>query len=473
VISVKLRNPQFEGQTKTKLGNPPIESLVKQVVNQKLAEFLEENPQDARQIINKTISAARARQAARKARELTRRKSALESMSLPGKLADCSIKDPESAELFIVEGDSAGGSAKMGRDRTYQAILPLRGKIINSEKNRINKVLSNNEIQAMITAIGTSLGEEFDIAKLRYHRIIVMTDADVDGSHIRTLILTFLYRQMPELIERGHVYIAVPPLYKVKLGNQEYYFEKDAQLEELLVRERVGELEIASRDAESLKLTEARWGRFVRALAEFEGWLARLRVDYGAAAADFMITHRLVETDVASLADLDKAVVDSVDNGYALSVLGSAEGSIEVKVVETDTSSATHITVPAAMFASPIYAHLRKAYAKLLEIVGPPPFTLAAGKKKRDAETFGDLRHEALDLAKEGLQLSRFKGLGEMNEEQLWETTMDPAKRLLIRVDVEDASAADRIFSTLMGDQVEPRRAFIEENARDVRFLDV
>ena len=473
VISVKLRNPQFEGQTKTKLGNPPIESLVKQVVNQKLAEFLEENPQDARQIITKTISAARARQAARKARELTRRKSALESMSLPGKLADCSIKDPESAELFIVEGDSAGGSAKMGRDRTYQAILPLRGKIINSEKNRINKVLSNNEIQAMITAIGTSLGEEFDIAKLRYHRIIVMTDADVDGSHIRTLILTFLYRQMPELIERGHVYIAVPPLYKVKLGNQEYYFEKDAQLEELLVRERIGDLEITSRAGETLKLTEARWGRFVRSLAEFEGWLARLRVDYGAAAADFVITHRIVEGDAASIADLDKAIEASVDNGYALSILGSAEGSIEVKVVETETSSATHVTVPAALFASPIYANLRKAYARLIEIVGPPPFALAAGKKRREAETFAALRHEALDLAKEGLQLSRFKGLGEMNEEQLWETTMDPARRLLIRVDVEDASAADRIFSTLMGDQVEPRRAFIEENARDVRFLDV
>jgi len=473
VISVKLRNPQFEGQTKTKLGNPPIESLVKQVVNQKLAEFLEENPQDARQIVNKTISAARARQAARKARELTRRKSALESMSLPGKLADCSIKDPESAELFIVEGDSAGGSAKMGRDRTYQAILPLRGKIINSEKNRINKVLSNNEIQAMITAIGTSLGEEFDISKLRYHRIIVMTDADVDGSHIRTLILTFLYRQMPELIERGHVYIAVPPLYKVKLGNQEYYFEKDAQLEELLVRERVGDLEVTSRGGETLKLTEARWGRFVRSLAEFEGWLARLRADFGGPAADFVVTHRIVENDAATLAELGRAIDASVDNGYALSVLGTAEGTLEVKVVETETSSATHITVPAALFASPVYANLRKAYAKLIEIVGSPPFDLAAGKKRREAETFGALKHEALDLAKEGLSLSRFKGLGEMNEEQLWETTMDPAKRLLIRVDVEDASAADRIFSTLMGDQVEPRRKFIEDNARDVRFLDV
>ncbi|MCP9486666.1 MAG: DNA topoisomerase (ATP-hydrolyzing) subunit B [Gaiellaceae bacterium MAG52_C11] len=473
VISVKLRNPQFEGQTKTKLGNPPIESLVKQVVNQRLAEFLEENPQDARQMVTKAISAQRARQAARKARELTRRKSALESMSLPGKLADCSIKDPEAAELFIVEGDSAGGSAKMGRDRTYQAILPLRGKIINSEKNRINKVLSNNEIQAMITAIGTSLGDEFDIARLRYHKVIVMTDADVDGSHIRTLILTFLYRQMPELIERGHVYIAVPPLYKVKLGSREFYFEKDAQLEELLVRERVGELDVASSGGEPLKLTEARWGRFVRSLAEFEGWLGRLRADYGAPAADFMVTHRLVASEFGSLGALDDAVLASVDNGYALSIRGRAEGSIEVKVVETETSTATHVTVPAELVASPIYAHLRRAYAKLVDVVGTPPYTLAAGKKRRSAETFAALRSEALELAKEGLQLSRFKGLGEMNEEQLWETTMDPQKRLLIRVDVEDASAADRLFSTLMGDQVEPRRAFIEENARDVRFLDV
>jgi DNA gyrase subunit B len=473
VISVKLANPQFEGQTKTKLGNPPVAGLVEQTVNQKLAEFLEENPQDARQIITKAVSAARARQAARKARELTRRKSALENSSLPGKLADCSIKDPESAELFIVEGDSAGGSAKMGRDRTYQAILPLRGKIINSEKNRINKVLSNNEIQAMITAIGTGIGDEFDIARLRYHRVIVMTDADVDGSHIRTLILTFLYRQMPELIDRGHVYIAVPPLYKVKLGNQEFYFEKDAQLEELLVRERVGEHEVTDGSGQTVKLTEARWRRFVSALAEFEGWLQRLRADFGIPAAEFVITHRIVAGDAGSLAELGQAIEAAPDNGYALSVLNATDGNLEVKVVETETSSATHVTVPAELLSSPIYANLRKAYARLTEITGPPPFQLSVGKKRREALTFSALRSEALDLAKDGLQLSRFKGLGEMNEEQLWETTMDPARRLLFRVDVEDASAADRIFSTLMGDQVEPRRAFIEANARDVRFLDV
>ena len=237
VISVKLRNPQFEGQTKTKLGNPGIEGLVRTAVNEKLAQFLEENPNDARQIITKAVAARTARQAARKARELTRRKSALESSSLPGKLADCQINDPESAELYLVEGNSAGGSAVDARDRVFQAILPLRGKVINSEKNRINKVLSNAEIQAMITAIGTGIGDEFDISKLRYHRVIVMTDADVDGAHIRTLILTFLYRQMQELVERGHVYIAVPPLYRVKFGNKEQYVEKEAQFEELLVRE--------------------------------------------------------------------------------------------------------------------------------------------------------------------------------------------------------------------------------------------
>jgi len=474
VISVKLRNPQFEGQTKTKLGNPGVEGLVQTTVNSSLSQFLEENPQDARAICNKAIAAMRARLAARKARELTRRKSALDSSSLPGKLADCSIRDPAAAELYIVEGDSAGGSAKTGRDRTYQAILPLRGKIINSEKNRINKVLSNTEIQAMITAIGTGIGDEFDISGLRYHRIIVMTDADVDGSHIRTLVLTFLYRHMRELFEYGHVYIAVPPLYKVKLGNREFYFEKDSQLEDLLVRERFGDLEVHDRGGADVKLTEARWKRFTGALAELEGWTARLRADYGPHAADLAVSHRLVELDAATPAELEAAIGSLPPNGYKLSVLERDENGLRVTVVEEETSAAQTIGLSAELLASPIYANLRRAYRKLVEVVGPPPFTLALGKNRAVADSFSELRSASLDLSKEaGIQLSRYKGLGEMNPEQLWETTMDPAKRLMVRVDVEDASAADQLFSMLMGDQVEPRRIFIEENAKDVTFLDV
>jgi DNA gyrase subunit B len=474
VISVKLQNPQFEGQTKGKLGNPQIAGFVEATVNAKLSEFLEENPTDAKQIVTKAIAASRARLAARKARELTRRKSALESMSLPGKLADCSIRDPKAAELFIVEGDSAGGPAKMGRDRTYQAVLPLRGKIINSEKNRINKVLSNNEIQAMITAIGTGIGDEFDISALRYHTLVVMTDADVDGSHIRTLVLTFLYRHMKELFERGHVYIAVPPLYRVKLGNQEFYFEKDSQLEELLVRERFGDLDVLDRDGKQVKMTEARWKRFTSTLAEFEGWLARLRADFGHHAADTLVAHRLVEFDAVTPAGIEKALKTLPANGYTLSVLERDENGLSVKVVEAETSAAQAITLSAELLASPIYAHLRKAHARLVEIVGPPPFALTLGKKRGVAQTFSALRSDALDLAKEaGIQLSRFKGLGEMNHDQLWDTTMDPDRRLLIQVGVEDAHATAELVSMLMGDQVEPRRVFIEENAKDVKFLDV
>jgi DNA gyrase subunit B len=473
VISVKLAEPQFEGQTKTKLGNPWVRGLVEQAVNQKLAEFFEENPTDARAVINKAISAARARQAARKAREMTRRKSALESMSLPGKLADCSINDPSAAELFIVEGDSAGGSAKMGRDRTYQAILPLRGKIINSEKNRINKVLSNNEIQSMITAIGTGFGDEFDLEKLRYHRVIVMTDADVDGSHIRTLILTFLYRQMPELIEQGHVYIAVPPLYKVKIASQEYYFEKDAQLEELLVRERIPNVEIVDRDGTTLKFTEAKWTRVSSALQQYEGYYARLRSDFSAAAAELMVVHRLVEHEIETPQDIQAAIDAIADNGYALSIVDKDEDILRVRVIETETSAAHNVAVPVELLGSPIYAKLRQAYNRLVEIVGQPPFTVRVGKEDEVAQSFDALRERVLDAAKQGIALSRFKGLGEMNAEQLWETTMDPSKRLLMRVDVEDASAADLMFSKLMGDAVEPRREFIEQNAKDVKFLDV
>jgi DNA gyrase subunit B len=473
VISVKLAEPQFEGQTKTKLGNPGMEGLLKQVVNQKLAQYLEENPQDAKQIIQKAIDASRARQAARKARELTRRKSALEGAALPGKLADCEITDPEAAELFLVEGNSAGGSAVDARDRLFQAILPLRGKVINAEKNRINKVLSNTEIQSMVTAIGTGIADEFDLSKLRYHRVIVMTDADVDGSHIRTLILTFLFRQMPELVERGHVFIAVPPLYRVKLGGRELYVEKESQFEDLLVRERVKDMEVADRSGKAQKLTEARYGRFARALHDFEGWSARLRTDFGAAAASFVVEHRLVETEADDAQGMETALGSIEPNGYEVSLLETTGDGVRVKVVERATSAAEHVVVPIALLGSPVYAGLRKSYARLQEIVGTPPFAITFGKKSASADTFEGLRARALDLAKEGIQVGRFKGLGEMDAEELAATTMDPSRRLLVRVTVDDAATADLVFSTLMGDQVEPRREFIEQNAKDVKFLDV
>jgi DNA gyrase subunit B len=467
VISVKLRDPQFEGQTKTKLGNPWVRGLVEQTVNLRLAEFLEENPTDAKQIVTKAVAARNAR----KARQLSR-KSALESSSLPGKLADCQTSDPEDAELFLVEGNSAGGSAVEARNRVNQAILPLRGKVINSEKNRINKVLSNQEIQAMITAIGTGIGDEFDIEKLRYHRVIVMTDADVDGAHIRTLILTFLYRQMPELVEGNHVYIAAAPLYRVKIGNQEIYVEKESQFEDLLVRERVKDMEVADRAGTTFKLTETRYKRFTTALAEFEGWASRLRADYGAATVNFLIEHRLIEAGDAG-ADLERALKGLDTDGYELDLVEKTADLFRVKLIERETSAASHVTVPAELLASPHYASLARSYARLVELVGPPPFRITLGRKWRGADTFEGLRAQTLDLAKDGIEVGRFKGLGEMDAEDLWETTMNPANRMLIRVEVEDAAAADLAFSMLMGDQVEPRRLFIEQNARDVRFLDV
>src|SRR5438067_11159072 len=472
VVSVKLQDPQFEGQTKTKLGNPWVRGFVESTVNAKLSEFLEENPTDAKQIIQKAISAARARQAARKARDLTRRKGAFGG-EIAKKFADCQVRDPELAEMFIVEGNSAGGAAKDARDKSNQAILPLRGKIINSEKNRIDKVLSNTEIQLLVQVIGTGLGEEFDIAKLRYHRIIVMTDADVDGAHIRTLVLTFLYRHMPELFERGHVYIAVPPLYLAKLGNQQSYLEEDSQLGGLLVRERFADLEIAARDAAPVKFTQARYARFARTLPEYVGWTARLRSDFGPQAADFVLSHRLVESDAMSPAEAAQAIDGAAPNGYKL--VPEADGDeLRIRVVEVETSAMQNVVVPAALFGSPIYDRVRKTYARLAEIVGGlPPFDLRLGKESEYALTFEALRECALELAKSGIQITRFKGLSEMNAPELWKTTMDPARRMVIRVAVDDAAAADLWFSRLMGDEVEPRRLFIEQNALEVKNLDV
>ncbi len=472
VVSVKLQNPQFEGQTKTKLGNPWVRGFVEQTVNAKLGQFLEENPQDAKQIIQKAIAASRARQAARKARDLTRRKGAFGG-EIAKKFADCQVRDPELAEMFIVEGNSAGGAAKEARDKSNQAILPLRGKIINSEKNRIDKVLSNTEIQLLVQVIGTGIGDEFDISKLRYHRIVVMTDADVDGAHIRTLVLTFLYRHMPELFERGYVYIAVPPLYLARLGNQHSYLEKDSQLEDLLVRERFGDLEVEARDGVQIKLTESRYKRFARALSEYSGWVARLRSDFGPQASEFVVAHRLVETDVASAADAVAAIAARDQNGFGLEA--SVDGdSLLVQVIEQETNATMNVVVPGELLGSPIFEHLRKAHMRLAEIVGGlPPFKLQLGKESEYALTFEELRSHALGLAKSGIQITRFKGLSEMNAPELWKTTMDPANRMIVRVEVEDAAAADLWFSRLMGDEVEPRRAFIEQNALEVRNLDV
>jgi DNA gyrase subunit B len=471
VISVKLREPQFEGQTKTKLGNPGVRGLVEQTVNAKLSEFLEENPSEARQIIQKAISAARARQAARKARELTRRKGAFGG-EMAKKFADCQIRDPKLTELFIVEGNSAGGAAKEGRDKSNQAILPLRGKIINSEKNRIDRVLSNAEIQTLVQVIGTGIGDEFDISKLRYNRIIVMTDADVDGAHIRTLVLTFLYRHMEELFDRGHVYIAVPPLYLVRMGNQQSYLEKDAQLEELLVREKFPQIEIEARGGAKVKLSQARYGRFQRALHEFEGWSARLRSDFGPHAAEFVLAHRLIESEASSAKEAEAIITEASENGYKLDAKADA-GVLRVRVIEIETSATRDVVVPAELFDSPIYGHLRKSYGRLGEIVGGlPPFALRFGKQKEEAGTFEGLRDLAFSLAKHGIQITRFKGLAEMKADELWATTMDPARRMLVRVDVEDAAATDLWFSRLMGDEVEPRREFIEQNALEAS-LDV
>jgi DNA gyrase subunit B len=475
IISVKLREPQFEGQTKTKLGNPSIRGLVETTANAKLREFLEENPNDGKAIVNKLIAASRARQAARKARDLIRRKSALGGGGLPGKLADCSISDPEAAELFLVEGDSAGGSAVDARDRSFQAILPLRGKIINVEKARINKVLSNNEIQAMITAIGSGIGEEFDISTARYHKVVLTCDADVDGAHIRTLILTFLFRHMKELIEHGYVYIAQPPLYRLKQGSDARYFEKDHQLEEWLIRERLERIDISDREGTPLKLTEARLQRYQRVLKEYEGWAGKLREQFGTGVVNYAKNHRLIEEEIGSLDELAAylASVGDEDEAHRVEVVATEDDALRVKVSERATGSSQVVKFPIALFTSSGYRSLRASHDRLVETAGRPPFTARQGKREEVAETFEQLRPVILDLAKEGLNLQRFKGLGEMNPSQLWETTMNPENRVLQRVSVEDGAAADEMFSMLMGDRVEPRRDFIERNASDVKFLDI
>jgi DNA gyrase subunit B len=475
IISVKIADPQFEGQTKTKLGNPPVEGFVQAAVNKGLAEFLEESPTDANQIIKKAVAAQRAREAARKARDLTRRKSALENSTLPGKLADCTVRDPALAEIFIVEGDSAGGSAKQGRDRNTQAILPLRGKIINVEKNRIDKVLSNKEIQALITAIGTGIREEFDIEKARYHKVIVMTDADVDGAHIRTLVLTFLYREMPDLIDAGYVYIAKPPLYKIKSGKQDVYIEKESELEEVLLRDKLEKMDVVDREGNAFSLTHARWQKYGRLLKQYEGWGAALRAEWGHDPITFLEESTILDegaTDPETVIALLQGE-DHEAEPYETRLVSEDESVIVAHVIERKTGTAQTYRLARRLFSTPEYTGFVKIHKELEALAGTPPFRITLGKKEGEALSFEELRSKVLEICRDGVPLQRFKGLGEMNADQLFDTTMDPEERTLQLVTIDDASAADQIFSMLMGDSVEPRREFIENHAREVTNLDV
>ncbi len=472
IISVKLRDPQFEGQTKTKLGNSAIAGFVQKAVTQALTEYLEEHPNEARMIFSKVLSAQQARLAARKARDMARRKSAMESTSLPGKLNDCSDKDPANTELFLVEGDSAGGSAVRARESAFQAILPLRGKILNVEKARLDRVLSNNEIEAMITAMGTGIGADFDVTKARYHKLIVMTDADIDGAHIRTLILTFLFRHMRDLIEAGYVYIACPPLYKVKSGSDERYIEKEHDLEDWLLERNLASVTV---DGSAEGFDRERFQRYLRTLREHEGWAAALREDIGTGLADFLQRHNLIELEPDGVDDLVSKIAAVSTDAAVLTAEVSAHDPelVSARSQLTSTSEARRVAIPFAVFGSRELIGLRSARARLRDLVGEPPFRLKRGSGTRTATTYEGLRHSVLELCRDRVSLSRFKGLGEMNADQLWETTMDPAARILQQVSVEDAAAAEELFSMLMGDKVEPRREFIEQNARTVRFLDV
>lgn len=472
VISVKVPDPQFEGQTKTKLGNSEIKGYVETLMNEKLAIYLEENPQVARKILEKGIEAARAREAARKARDLTRRKGAMDGLALPGKLADCQEKDPALCEIYLVEGDSAGGSAKQGRDRRTQAILPLKGKILNVEKARFDKMLTSNEIRTLITAMGTSIGkDDFDISKLRYHRIIIMTDADVDGSHIRTLLLTFFFRQMPELVERGHLYIAQPPLYKAKRGKKEIYLKDEAALLDYLLNEGV----------EGMSVQMEKSGKIIRG----KQIIPTLRniIDFNNHFEKMV--HKGVNAEVLRI-----FVEGKIQNGFA-DMIDLRPLAEKLRVVEAKANYEVLSDPPRILFtlgnirakidqgvldalSSHEYKLLLQAYRLVEDICqGEKAFVSSEGKEEANIDNRQELLQFFTDRAKKGQYIQRYKGLGEMNPEQLWETTMDPEKRVLLQVKIEDAVEADEIFTILMGDQVEPRREFIEKNALNVSNLDI
>jgi DNA gyrase subunit B len=471
VISVKLPNPQFEGQTKMKLGNSEVKGIVESIVNDTLSTYFEENPSIARKVIEKSIQAARAREAARKARELTRRKGALEDTGLPGKLADCSEKDPAMSELFIVEGDSAGGSAKQGRDRRNQAILPLRGKILNVEKARFDKMLSSEEIKILITALGTGIGaEDFDIAKARYHKIILMTDADVDGAHIRTLLLTFFYRQMPQVIENGYLYIAQPPLFKVKRGRTERYIQSEAELQNMLFELAADEisLTIKGQDTKGKALIP-----FLKRLLNFERlleWFERRRKD--PAALRILLAEGITKTQLKERKGLSE-VMEKISAKIPDAVMGEIYEEEEHEGYGVEIRKQSYKTIlDMKLLLSPEFRELEALYGSIKEL-GKPPYRIKIKDGQKDAVSTTDVLQFVFETSRKGLSIQRYKGLGEMNPQQLWETTMDPDKRTLLQVNIEDTVQSDQIFTILMGDQVEPRKEFIVKHALEARNIDI
>ncbi|MBZ5641018.1 MAG: DNA gyrase subunit B, partial [Acidobacteriia bacterium] len=475
VIAVKIPKPQFEGQTKTKLGNSEVKGQVEALVNDRLGAWLEQHPQVARKIILKTVEAARAREAARRARELTRRKGALESGSLPGKLADCQERDPALCELFLVEGDSAGGSAKQGRDRRFQAILPLRGKILNVERARFDKMLAHEEIRTLIAALGTGIGEdEFDLAKLRYGRVLIMTDADVDGSHIRTLLLTFFYRQMRALVEKGHIFIAQPPLYKVSKGKDEHYLANDKELSAYVVRKAI-ENRTVSVPATGRTFAGKELLRLLNALIDWDHYLGAVeRLGVGRDVAEAMLECGLAERadfETRDKLEIFSARVEALGHQVLSTDRDEEHGLFELELREVARGQ-REVRVNLELAQAVEMRQLRRLLPQV-SLVSPPPVVVS----HKDGETRLDSKeaflHHLMDDGKKGLGIQRYKGLGEMNPEQLWETTMDPGRRSVLQVRVEDSAEADMLFSVLMGDAVEPRRLFIEENALDVKNLDI
>jgi len=483
IISVKLMEPQFEGQTKTKLGNNEIKGIVESLLNEKLGHYLEENPGVAKKIIAKAVDAARARDAAKRARELARKKGTLLDSTLPGKLAECQFADPAERELFLVAGDSAGGSAKQGRDRRFQAILPLKGKILNVEKARFDKILRSDEIKNIITVLGTGVGrEEYDIEKIRYHKVVIMTDADVDGSHIRTLLLIFFYRQMPDLVAKGYLYIAQPPLFRVGSRKSGVYLKNEEEYSDYLIR-RISSQKNLVLDAKENALDQNPLAEeeFYELLFNMNGYFAALNllrkrdfdtdllltlISQGVRSKRFLEEKQNLEVLTGKLPG-DKYTTGDID-------FDAERGIYEMDILD-ETGQTKILRVGREILGTADYQRMRQAYDKI-KAFDCPPFAISS--KQADAKivntlpTLEDLFTFIMGEAKKGINIQRYKGLGEMNPDQLWETTMNPEKRIMLRVDIEDAEKADEIFTLLMGEEVEPRRNFIQKHALEVSSLD-